>query len=104
MLTRLEASTLQRLANGELIKQIAIDDATSHSAVDKRIKRIKRKLNAKTLCECVYKATKTGIICLLLITTSALEIEISINPDIDTDMNRRASRQMRTKRKETDLL
>ncbi len=100
MLTRLELSTLRRLANGELIKQIASQDSSSHSAIDKRIKNIKRKLNAKTMSECIYKATKVGIICLLITTTSAIELEIAINPDFtDLDMQRRVSRQVRTKRK-----
>ncbi len=100
MLTRLELSTLRRLANGELIKQIASQDSPSHSAIDKRIKNIKRKLGAKTLSECIYKATKAGIICLLITTTSAIELEMAINPDFtDLDMQRRVSRQVRTKRK-----
>lgn len=98
MLTDLELSTLHRLANGELIKQIASSESISHSAVDKRISNIKRKLNAKTLCECVYKASKAGIICLLLTTTSALEIELAINPDFtDADIQRRFSRRVKRK-------
>lgn len=98
MLTDLELSTLHRLANGELIKQIASSESISHSAVDKRISNIKRKLSAKTLCEAVYKASKAGIICLLLTTTSALEIELAINPDFtDSDIQRRFSRRIKRK-------
>lgn len=98
MLTELEVSTLHRLANGQLVKQVASADSVSHSCIDKRISNIKRKLNAKTLCEAVYKASKAGIICLLITTTSALEIELAINPDFtDVDIQRRFSR--RTKRK-----
>ena len=106
MLTRLELSTLRRLANGELIKQIASQDSSSHSAIDKRIKNIKRKLGAKTLSECIYKAAKAGIICLLITTTSAIELEMAINPDFtDLDMQRRVSRRIKTSsRKETDSL
>ncbi len=91
---------MHRLANGELIKQIASQDSSSHSAIDKRIKNIKRKLVAKTLPECIYKATKAGIICLLITTTSAIELEMAINPDFtDLDMQRRVSRQVKTRRK-----
>lgn len=98
MLTELEISTLRRLANGQLVKQIAHSDSVSHSCIDKRISNIKRKLNAKTLCECVYKASKAGIICLLLTTTSALEIELAINPDFtDADIQRRFSRRIKRK-------
>lgn len=102
MLTELEVSTLHRLANGQLVKQISYTDSVSHSCIDKRISNIKRKLNAKTLCECVYKASKAGIICLLLTTTSALEIELAINPDFtDADIQRRFSRRVKRK-SETD--
>lgn len=98
MLTELEVSTLHRLANGQLVKQVASSDSVSHSCIDKRISNIKRKLNAKTLCECVYKAAKAGIICLLLTTTSALEIELAINPDFtDADIQRRFSRRIKRK-------
>lgn len=98
MLTDLELSTLHRLANGELIKQVADSESVSHSCIDKRISNIKRKLNANTLCECIYKASKAGIICLLLTTTSALEIELAINPDFtDADIQRRFSRRIKRK-------
>lgn len=98
MLTELEVSTLHRLANGQLVKQVADSDSVSHSCIDKRISNIKRKLNAKTLCECVYKASKAGIICLLLTTTSALEVELAINPDFtDADIQRRFSRRIKRK-------
>ena len=98
MLTELEISTLRRLANGQLVKQVADSDSVSHSCIDKRISNIKRKLNAKTLCECIYKASKAGIICLLLTTTSALEIELAINPDFtDADIQRRFSRRIKRK-------
>ena len=98
MLTELEVSTLHRLANGQLVKQVAYTDSVSHSCIDKRISNIKRKLKAKTLCEAVYKASKAGIICLLIATTSALEIELAINPDFtDADIQRRFSRRVKRK-------
>lgn len=98
MLTELEVSTLHRLANGQLVKQVASADSVGHSCIDKRISNIKRKLDAKTLCEAVYKASKAGIICLLLTTTSALEIELAINPDFtDADIQRRFSRRIKRK-------
>lgn len=99
-LTKLEVKTLKKLASGKVIKQIAWEDDTTHSAIDKRIKNVKRKLNAKTLAQCIYKVTKAGVICLLITTTSAIEIEMAINPDFtDLDMQRRASRQVRARRK-----
>ncbi|UYE90943.1 hypothetical protein [Vibrio phage vB_VaS_L1] len=60
---------------------------------------------AKTLCEAVYKASKAGIICILITTTSALEIELAINPDFaDADIQRRFSRRINSKSKrETSL-
>ena len=98
MLTELEVSTLHRLANGQLVKQVAHTDSVSHSCIDKRISNIKRKLNAKTLCEAVYKASKAGVICLILTTTSALEIELAINPDFTgVDIQRRFSRRIKRK-------
>ncbi|AUR89968.1 winged helix-turn-helix DNA-binding domain protein [Vibrio phage 1.135.O._10N.222.54.B6] len=100
MLTELEVKTLQKFASGSLIKQIACNERVSHSAIDKRVKSIKRKLKAKTLSECIYKAAKSGIICLLITATTSLEIEIAINHDFtDLDLQRRVSRQSRTKRK-----
>ncbi|AGN51402.1 hypothetical protein VPJG_00038 [Vibrio phage jenny 12G5] len=100
MLTELEVKTLKKFASGSLVKQIACNERVSHSAIDKRIKSIKRKLKAKTLAECVYKATNAGIICLLITATTSLEIEIAINHDFtDLDLQRRVSRQSRTKRK-----
>lgn len=106
MLTDLELSTLRKLANGELIKQVADSESISHSAVNKRITSIKRKLDAKTLCECIYKASKAGLICLLITTTTALEIEIAINPDFtDTDFGRnRIARRVKRKSEPNDSL
>lgn len=99
MLTDLEVSTLKRLANGELIKQIADSESLSHSAIDKRIKRIKSKLEAKTLCEAVHKACKSGVICLLIVSTTSLELEMAVNPDFtDADIVRR----VKTRRKESE--
>ncbi|AUR90490.1 signal transduction response regulator, C-terminal effector [Vibrio phage 1.144.O._10N.286.45.B3] len=105
-LTNLEVKTLKKLASGLVIKQIADDENCTHSAIDKRIKTIKGKLKAKTLAQCIYKAAKTGIICLLITTTSAIELEMAINPDFtDLDMQRRVSRRIKTSsRKETDSL
>ena len=99
-LTNLEVKTLKKLASGLVIKQIADDENCTHSAIDKRIKTIKGKLKAKTLAQCIYKASKAGVICLLLVTTSAVELEMAINPDFtDLDLQRRVSRQVKTKRK-----
>lgn len=104
MLTNLETRTLQKLANGQRVKQVAASEGSSHSAVDKRISNIKRKLNAKTLSEAVYKAVKAGVICLLLVTTTALEIEVAINPDFtDIDIQRRFTRRVKEGRKPRDL-
>lgn len=99
MLTSLEKNTLQKLANGMLVKQVADSENVSHTAIDKRIKSIKRKLKAKTLCEAVYVAAKTGLICILITTLTAFEIEIAINPDFtDCDLNRaRYSRRIKRK-------
>lgn len=106
MLTDLEVSTLNKIANGKLVKQVAGSESVSHSAIDKRIGNIKRKLNAKTLCEAVYKASKSGLICVLMVTLTCLEVEIAINPDFtDADMNRsRYSRRVKRSKRETDLL
>ncbi|CAH9016403.1 signal transduction response regulator,C-terminal effector [Vibrio phage 381E49-1] len=99
-LTKLEVKTLKKLASGKVIKQIAWEDDTTHSAIDKRIKNIKRKLNAKTLAQCIYKVTKAGVICLLLFSISAVELETAMNPDFtDIDQHRRVSRRIRTDRK-----
>mgnify|MGYP000521841441 CR=1 FL=1 len=100
MLTELEVKTLQKFASGSLVKQIACNERVSHSAIDKRVKSIKRKLNAKTLPECIYKATKAGIICLLVTTTVSLEVQIAMNSNFtDVDLGRGLSRLTRTKRK-----
>ncbi|AUR94755.1 signal transduction response regulator, C-terminal effector [Vibrio phage 1.198.B._10N.286.54.F4] len=100
MLTELEVKTLQKFASGSLVKQIACNERVSHSAIDKRVKSIKRKLKAKTLAECIYKAAKSGIICLLITATTSLELEIAINPDFtDLDMQRRISRRIKTRSK-----
>ena len=103
-LTNLEVKTLKKLASGLVIKQIADDENCTHSAIDKRIKTIKGKLKAKTLAQCIYKASKAGVICLLLVTTSAVELEMAINPDFtDLDLQRRITRQIKTKRETKDL-
>lgn len=107
MLTHLEITTLKKIADGQLLKQVADSECVTQSCVNKRINSIKRKLDAKTLCECIYKASKAGIICLLITTTTALEIEIAINPDFtDTDFGRtRVARRIKTRTKrETGLL
>ena len=103
-LTNLEVKTLKKLASGLVIKQIADDENCTHSAIDKRIKTIKGKLKAKTLAQCIYRASKAGVICLLLVTTSAVELEMAINPDFtDLDLQRRITRQIKTKRETKDL-
>jgi DNA-binding CsgD family transcriptional regulator len=103
MLTPLEISTLDKLANGELIKNIAAFGGVSHSAVDKRIENIKRKLNARTICECVYKASKAGLICLLITSIQILEHEIIAHPDDFGDIGRRSARNAKSNRKPRDL-
>jgi len=103
-LTNLEVKTLKKLASGLVIKQIADDENCTHSAIDKRIKTIKGKLKAKTLAQCIYKASKAGVICLLLVTMSAVELEMAINPDFtDLDLQRRITRQIKTKRETKGL-
>lgn len=103
-LTNLEVKTLKKLASGLVIKQIADDENCTHSAIDKRIKTIKGKLKAKTLAQCIYRASKAGVICLLLVTMSAVELEMAINPDFtDLDLQRRITRQIKTKRETKDL-
>ena len=103
MLTPLEISTLDKLAKGELIKNIAILSGVSHSAIDKRIENIKRKLNAKTACECVYKASKAGLVCLLITSMQILEHEIIAHPDDFGDAGRRSTRNAKSNRKPRDL-
>ncbi|AUR88994.1 signal transduction response regulator, C-terminal effector [Vibrio phage 1.231.O._10N.261.49.F8] len=105
-LTNLEVKTLKKLASGLVIKQIADNENCTHSAIDKRIKTIKGKLKAKTLAQCIYRASKAGVICLLLATTSAVELEMAINPDFtDLDLQRRVSRRIKTStKKETSSL
>ncbi|AUR92815.1 signal transduction response regulator, C-terminal effector [Vibrio phage 1.177.O._10N.286.45.E10] len=103
-LTNLEVKTLKKLASGLVIKQIADDENCTHSAIDKRIKTIKGKLKAKTLAQCIYRASKAGVICLLLVTMSAVELEMAINPDFtDLDLQRRITRQIKTKRETKGL-
>ncbi|CAH9016557.1 signal transduction response regulator,C-terminal effector [Vibrio phage 242E40-1] len=92
-LTKLEVKTLKKLASGKVIKQIAWEDDTTHSAIDKRIKNIKRKLNAKTLAQCIYKVTKAGIICLLIAASTSFEIRVAMDDDYsDIEFNRVPSR------------
>ena len=99
-LTNLEVKTLKKLASGLVIKQIADDENCTHSAIDKRIKTIKGKLKAKTLAQCIYRASKAGVICLLITTTTSLEVQIAMNNNFtDVDLGRGASRLVRTKRK-----
>lgn len=57
---------LQDYANGLLIKQIADKHSVSVSYVDKVLRRHREQLNAKTLAHAVYKAAKSGLICILI--------------------------------------
>lgn len=83
MLTELEVKTLTDLANGLLIKQVADKHSVSHSAIDQRLIRIKKKLNSKTTYECIYRAAKMGLICAL----------ITVNLCVDMNDLRRAPRR-----------
>lgn len=83
MLTELEVKTLKDLASGLLIKQVADKHSVSHSAIDQRLIRIKRKLNSKTIYECIYRAAKMGLICAL----------ITVNLCVDMNDLRRAPRK-----------
>ncbi|AUS02123.1 signal transduction response regulator, C-terminal effector [Vibrio phage 2.095.A._10N.286.46.E10] len=92
-LTNLEVKTLKKLASGLVIKQIADDENCTHSAIDKRIKTIKGKLKAKTLAQCIYKASKAGVICLLIAASTSFEIRIAMDEDYsDIEFNRVPSR------------
>jgi predicted RNA polymerase sigma factor len=82
-LTDMEVKTLRDLASGLLIKQIAHKHEVTHSAIDHRLIRIKKKLKAKTLFQCVYLSTKAGLICAL----------ITINLVADDNDLRRAPRR-----------
>ncbi|CAL9959692.1 hypothetical protein VPHK24_0055 [Vibrio phage K24] len=99
-LTNLEVKTLKKLASGLVIKQIADDENCTHSAIDKRIKTIKGKLKAKTLAQCIYKASKAGVICLLIAASTSLEIQIAMNSKFtEVDFGRTMSRPYRSGRK-----
>ena len=57
---------LSRTANGKSSKQVAADMGISIDAVTKHLQKAREKLNAKTTTEAVYKAVKSGLICLLI--------------------------------------
>lgn len=97
---------LNDIAHGKLIKQIAYEHGVSVSAVDKGLANAKHKLDAKTLCEAVYKAAKQGLICLLIFSMQSLEIDLVINPDHQGDIgrNRTKTKLYRTKKKEFDYI
>lgn len=99
-LTNLEVKTLKKLASGLVIKQIADDENCTHSAIDKRIKTIKGKLKAKTLAQCIYRASKAGVICLLITASTCLEIQIAMNSKFtEVDFGRVPSRAYRGSRR-----
>ena len=87
-LTDIEAKTLKDLSSGLLIKQVAHKHRVAHSTIDHRLIRIKRKLKTKTLYECIYRATKMGLICALII------VNLSIDAN---DLRRAPKRPARTK-------
>jgi len=57
---------LSRTAHGKSSKQVADEMSISIDAVTSHLHRAREKLNAKTTTEAVYKAAKSGLICLLL--------------------------------------
>jgi DNA-binding CsgD family transcriptional regulator len=57
---------LSRTAHGKSSKQVAADMGISIDAVTKHLQKAREKLSARTTTEAVYKAVKSGLICLLL--------------------------------------
>ena len=94
MLTDLEVKTLKDLASGLLIKQVADKHSVSHSAIDQRLIRTKKKLNSKTTYECIYRAAKMGLICAL----------ITLNLSTDVNDMRRAPRRPARPRQQRELV
>ena len=60
------AEALSRTAHGKSSKRVAADMGISIDAVTKHLQKAREKLNAKTTTEAVYKAVKSGLICLLI--------------------------------------
>ena len=58
--------TLKLVSCGNSSKQVACIMGITIDAVTKNLERARSKLNAKTTTEAVYKAAKSGLICLLL--------------------------------------
>ena len=57
---------LKLAANGNSAKESARELGVSERAINENLKRAKKKLNARTVAEAVYKAVKAGVICLLI--------------------------------------
>jgi DNA-binding CsgD family transcriptional regulator len=83
---------LEDLAHGMLIKQVAEKHAVSVSAVDKAIHAVRVKLDAKTTCEAVYKASKRGLIVWLIIAMSSVELQALIVGQDDLSRTRHSQR------------
>ena len=83
--------TLKLVAYGNSSKQVAHIMGITIDAVTKNLERARRKLNAKTTTEAVYKAAKSGLIAVLL--------TVSVNNSLH-DVNRvsRRSASMRSQR------
>ena len=93
-LTDIEVKTLKDLSGGLLIKQIAHKHGVAHSTIDHRLIRIKRKLEAKTLYQCIYRAAKMGLICAL----------ITVNLCVDMNDLRRAPRSPARAKQQRELV
>ena len=58
---------LKLVAHGNSSKQVAYLMGITIDAVTKNLERARLKMQAKTTTEAVYKAAKSGLICLLLV-------------------------------------
>jgi hypothetical protein len=94
---------LNDCANGLSHKQIADKHSVSLAAVNKGLRLAKVKVNAKTLCEAVYRASKSGLICALIFSMQYLELDMVLHPADHGDMSRRGTRTRLVKRNKKDL-
>ena len=78
--------TLKLTAHGNSSKQVAYLMGITIDAVTKNLERARLKMQAKTTTEAVYKAAKSGLICLLITVSMSNSLH-----DL-TRVNRRTSR------------
>jgi len=83
---------LSLTAHGKSAKQVADMMGITQDCVVKHLLRARVKLKAKTTAEAIYKAAKSGLICLLIITSSAQQF------DDTARISRRGSRTARVVR------